>query len=169
MKRFFQLFANLFAGLVGKLFVIANFVICLFIFDWGKFFRYLETPARINCHIKPSGGSIDSCLYGFSGYSYGIIEGILYFVMSLFSLLLIGFFLILVYPSIAMTEIVLGSLKGLFPLWCVETFDIFYIPIYAVINSFYWLFLGDMIEKAHSAYLQNKKFPKILSCFPNSE
>lgn len=168
MKLFFQILKNLFAGLVGKLLIVANFVICLFIFDWDKLFRYLETPAKINCHIK-SGGSIDLCLYGFTRYSYSLIEEVIYFVISIFLLLLSAGFLILVYPSIAVTEIVLQILKAQFPLWCIETFDILYVPIFAVINSFYWLFLGDMIEIAHSAYLRNKKFPKILSCFPDSK
>lgn len=143
MKRFFQLFANFFQGSVGKILIIANFIICLVIFDWGKFFRYLETPAKINCHIKPisRGGSIDICT---SGMFPSIFEPLI---------LLIGLiYLIFVYPSIAMTEIVLGGLKGLFPLLCLETFDIFYIPIFAVVNTFYWLFLGDMIEIAHSQY-----------------
>jgi hypothetical protein len=169
MKRFFQFFANLFAGLVGKLLIVANFVICLFIFDWDKFIRYLETPVKINCHIKQSGGSIDFCLYGFSGYGYGIIESIGYFIVSIFLLLFGAFFFILVYPSVAVTEIILQILKAQFPLWCIETQDILYVPIFAVVNSFYWLFLGDMIEMAHSAYLRNKKFPKILSCFPDSK
>ena len=33
MKRFFQLFENLFQGMVGKLFVIVNFIICLMFLD----------------------------------------------------------------------------------------------------------------------------------------
>lgn len=168
MKLFFQILRNLFAGLLGKLLIVANFVICSFIFDWGKFIKYLETPARINCHIKPK-SSIDFCLYGFSGYGYGAIESIGYFIVLIFLLFFYGLLAVLIFPSIILTELALDSLKTLFPLWCVETYDILYVPIFAVINSYYWLFLGDMIEKAHSAYLQNKKFPKILSCFPKSE
>lgn len=167
MKRFLQVFKHLFAGLVGKLFLIANFVICLFVFDWSKFVRYLETPARIDCHIKPP-SSIDFSIYGFTGNNYGVIEGIIYFVLSVFSLLLLGLFLILVYPSIAVTEIILQILQAQFPLWCAETHGILYLPVFAVVNSFYWLFLGDMIEIAHSAYLQNKQVEKPLSCFPDS-
>ncbi len=159
MKRFFQLFANLSQGLVGKILIIANFIICLVIFDWKELFQYLETPAKLDCHIKPYSRGLDICT---SGMFPSLIEPILF--------LLAAPFLILVYPSIAMTEIVLGVLKGMFPLWCIETFDIFYIPIFAVINTFYWLFLGDMIEMAHSEYLRRKSTTKkILSIFPDSE
>ena len=157
MKFVFKLFADLFAGLVGKLMFAANFVICLFVFDWDKFFRYLETPARINCHIKPR-SSVDICLTGIHSF---IFEPILYVFVAFFSLL--------VYPSIAVTEIVLDILKVQFPLWCIETFDILYVPIFAVINSIYWLFLGDMIEIAHSAYLRNKTVQKPLSILPDKE
>ena len=158
MKRFFQLFANLFAGLVGKLFVIANFVICLFIFDWGKFLRYLETPARINCHIKLTGRGIDIC--GF-GYYYSPIESAFLLITAFVSLIFL--------PPMLMTELILGDLKRLYPLWCLETFDTLYIPIFTIINSFYCLFLGDMIEKAHSAYLQNKRDRKPLSILPDEK
>jgi hypothetical protein len=157
MKRFFQVFKHLFAGLVGKLLFAANFVVCLFIFDWAKFFRYLEAPARIDCHIKTFSRGIDICT---SSIFPSFIEPIL--------LLLAAIFFILVYPSIAVTEIVLEILKAQFPLWCVETHDILYVPVFAVVNSIYWLFLGDMIEIAHSAYLQNKQIQKPLSCFPDS-
>jgi len=158
MKRFFQLFANLFRGSVGKLLIIVNFVICLLIFDWPKFARYLETPARINCHLKPyTGGAIDICVFG--GYP-SIFDPII----LLFGLI----YLILVYPSIAMTEIILGVSKGLFPLSCLETFDLLYIPIFVLVNTFYWLFLGDLIEIAHSAYLQRKPVNKFLTIFPDS-
>lgn len=153
MKFIFQLFKNLFAGLVGKLLFVVNFIICLMIFDWHKLFRYLEAPARINCHIKPYSRSIDIC-FG----SPSIFD----FIILLFGII----FLILVYPSMAMTEIILGVLKGMFPLWCVETFDILYIPIFTLVNAIYWLFLGDMIEMAHSAYLRNKPIQKPLSIFP---
>jgi hypothetical protein len=154
MKLVFQLFANFFAGLLGKLLIVANFVICLFIFDWSKFFRYLETPARINCHIKPFSRGIDFCVYGLY---YSPIESFFLLIATSISVLFL--------PSILVTELILGDLKKLYPLWCVETFDILYIPIFAGINSFYCLFLGDMIEKAHSAYLRNKPVQKPLSIF----
>lgn len=154
MKRFLQLFENLFQGLVGKLFVIVNFVICLLFFDWHKFFRYLETPARFNCHLKPNSPGIDICMYG------GIEPLILLFG---------AIYLIFVYPSITVTEIIIEAGKTAFPLSCLETFDVIYIPIFSLVNAFYWLFLGDMIEMAHSAYLRNKRIQKPLSCFPDSK
>lgn len=157
MKCFFQLFANLFWGLVGKLLIIANFVICLLIFDWEKFARYLETPARINCHFKPQSG-MDICIFG--GYPSMFDP-----IILLFGLI----YLILVYPSMAMTELILGVLKNVFPLSCLETFDLLYLPIFALVNTFYWLFLGDMIEIAHSVYLQRKSIDKPLSIFPESD
>lgn len=172
MKRFFQLFANFFQGSVGKILIIANFIICLVIFDWDKFFRYLETPAKINCHIKPisRGGTIDFSMsnsYGLYDYGYnaGAVEILFYFIISTFILCFLVAFLIFTLPSISLTGITLEFLKLIFPLWCLETFDIFYIPIFAIINTFYWLFLGDMIEIAHSAYLKNKPPKKILSIF----
>jgi hypothetical protein len=171
MKFIFQLFKNLFAGLVGKLLFGVNFIICLMIFDWHKLFRYLETPARINCHLKSTGGAIDFSVYGLTGssYSFGVIENVFYLIIFVFYFFFVGIFFILVYPSMAMTEIVLGVLKGMFSLWCVETFDILYIPIFAIFNSIYWIFLGDMIEMSHSAYLRNKPIQKPLSIFPDSD
>ena len=157
MKRFFQLFENLFQGLVGKLFVIVNFIICLLFFDWHKLFRYLETPARFNCHLKPP-SSVDICL---TGIHAGIFEPIILF----FGLL----YLILLYPSITVTEIIIEAGKTAFPLSCLETFDVIYIPIFSLVNAFYWLFLGDMIEMAHFTYLRNKQIQKPLSCFPDSK
>jgi hypothetical protein len=156
MKLFFQILKNLFAELVGKLLILANFIICLFIFDWGKFIKYLETPARINCHIKQYSRGIDLC-----GFYYSPIESVFILITTLIYILFL--------PPILTTEWVLGDMKRLFPLWCVETFDIIYIPIFVVINTFYCLFLGDMIEKAHTVHLRNKKMPKILSCFPKAE
>lgn len=156
MKLFFQILRNLFAGLLGKLLIVANFIICLGIFDWGKFVKYLETPARINCHIKQYGRGIDIC-----GFYYSPIESVFIFIVTVTYILFL--------PPILMTEWVLEDLKRLHPLWCLETFDIFYIPIFLFFNTFYCLFLGDMIEKAHSAYLQNKRIQKPLSCFPKSE
>ena len=94
MKLVFKLFANLFAGLVGKLLFVANFVICLFVFDWSKFLRYLETPARINCHIKQSGGAIDFCS---SGFYYSPVESVFMFIAALVYLLFL--------PPILMTEL----------------------------------------------------------------
>lgn len=156
MKLFFQILKNLFAGLLGKLLIAANFVICLFIFDWDKLIRYLETPARINCHIKEYSRGIDIC-----GMYYSPVESVFLFIVTLIYLIFL--------PPILMTELVLRDLKTLCPLWCIETFDILYIPIFAAINSFYCLFLGDMIEMAHSAYLQNRQPEKPLSCFPDSK
>jgi hypothetical protein len=155
MKRFLQLLANLSQGLVGKLLVVANFIICLLAFDWHKFFRYLETPAKLNCHLKLPGRAIDFC--GFGG-----LDLILFFFAIIY--------LIFVYPSIAMTEIVLEMLKKINPLWCLETFDMLYIPIFAVFNTFYWFFLGDLIEMWHSAYLRRKPmYQKPLNIFPDSD
>lgn len=146
MKHLFQIVTKLFQGLVGKLLIIANFIICLVIFDWGEFLQYLETPSRVNCHIKPYSRGIDICT---SGIFPSFIEPLLFFLAIIF--------FILVYPSMAMTEIVLGVLKVVFPLWCIETSDIIYIPVFALINAFYWLFLGDMIEILHSSYTPPKK------------
>ena len=151
MERFFQLFAKLFQGLLGKLLFVANFIICLVIFDWGKFGRYLEAPARVNCHIKPYSRGIDICFFG---RPLSIFEPVFLFFEGLYN--------IFIYPSMALTEIILVLLKETFPLWCIETFDILYLPVFALINSFYWLFLGDLIEILYSNYTP----PKILRINP---
>jgi hypothetical protein len=157
MKFFFHLFANLFRVSLGKLLMAANFVICLLIFDWSGSFRYLDTPTQINCHIKPH-VSIDFSICGgsesISVAALGLIQ-FLYFCLT--------------FPSIVMTEDTLTLIRNHYPLWCYETFEFLYIPIFAVINTFYWLFLGDLIEMAHSAYLRNKPSHQILSIFSNPD
>lgn len=153
MKRLRQVFKISLA----KIFFVANYVICLAIFDWDKFFRYLNTPAKINCHIKEIGGStIEFCC----GRPPSIFDPIIFFAEAIF--------FILTSPSIAITEITLEMFKKTFPLWCLDTRDIIYIPIFAVINSFYWISLVYCIELAHAKYLQIKPpTKKPLSIFPD--
>jgi len=156
MKRLRQVFKISLA----KIFFVANYVICLVIFDWDKFFRYLNTPARIDCHLPPphtGGGAIDFCVYGSPPT---IFDPIILFATVIF--------LIFTFPSTIITEITLEMFKKTFPLWCLETHDIIYIPIFAVINSFYWTSLAYCIELAHAKYLQIKPpAKKPLSIFPD--
>mgnify|MGYP000937355097 CR=1 FL=1 len=129
---------------LAKIFFVANYVICAVIFDWDKFFKYLETPARINCHLPPpsSGGHIEFCYGGAS-------------IFDLINILFGVIFCILTLPSIIITQTTLEMLKKTFPLWCLETYDIIYIPILAVINSFYWICLAHIIELSYSTYHEN--------------
>ena len=152
MKRLRQVFKISLA----KIFFVANYVICLAIFDWNKFFRYLNTPAKVNCHLPPPsrGDGIDIC------FSPSIIDPIIYFIGIILSILFL--------PSIVITEITLEMFKKTFPLWRLDTRDIIYIPIFAVINSFYWISLAYCIELAHAKYLQIKPpAKKPLSIFPD--
>ena len=151
MVRLYIFFTNLVKTIIGKVFFVLNYAICLFLFDWGKFSRYLNSPARVNCHFKPVSRGIDFCLYG---ASINPIEAIFELVIA-----------VTTFPSMIITQAVINVLKTQNPLWCYETFDIIYLPIFAVVNSFYWLLLGYGIEVAHSAYLRNKPLytkPKIL-------
>lgn len=153
---------------LAKIFFVTNYIICAMIFDWDNFFKYLETPARINCHLPSpsSGGHIDFSVYGF--YNYSVVEEMFHVIFSIFLVCFTILFYILAFPSIAITEITLGMLKKTFSLWCLETYDIIYIPILAVINSFYWICLAHIIELAHAKYLELKPpAKKPLSVFPD--
>lgn len=148
---------SIFKVSLAKIFFVANYVICAVIFDWDKFFKYLETPARINCHLPPpsSGGHIDFCYGGAS-------------IFDLIIILVGAIFCILTLPSIIITETTLEILKKTFPLWCLETHNIISTPILAVINSFYWVCLAHIIELAHAKYLELKPpIKKPLSVFPD--
>lgn len=130
---------------LAKVFFVANYVICLMIFDWKEFFEYLEKPARISCYLKPYGGgkSIDFSVFGAPISIFDV-------VINLFE----GAFYLLSFPSTIITEMTLAMFKTSFPFWCYETFDLLYIPIFAVINSFYWVCLAYMIELGYSKYRQ---------------
>lgn len=166
MKRLRQVFKISLA----KIFFTSNYVICLVIFDWDKFFRYLNTPAKIDCHLPPphTGGTIDFSVYGMFAYNSGVGEDFIYPILMLFLFLFAIILFILIFPSIIITQITLEVLKNAFPLWCLETHNIIYIPILAVINSFYWVSLAYFIELAHAKYLQIKPpAKKPLSIFPD--
>lgn len=152
MKRLRQFFKVSLA----KVFFVSNFVICAFVFDWKEFFEYLEMPMRVNCHFKPYNG-VDICISG--GIISSILDPIYYFLVAIF--------LTLTLPSTIISERTLGMLKNTFPFWCYETFEIIYIPIFAVINAFYWICLAYMIELGYSKYRQlNPPKSKYLSVFP---
>lgn len=158
MKRLRQIFKVSLA----KVFFAANYVICAFVFDWFKFEKYLNTPAKIDCHIEPRGGSIDFSVYGMYGG-----EDFITLIFIIFLVLFFILFLIFTFPSIAITHITIEMLKTSFPFWCYETFEIVYIPIFAVINSFYWVCLAYIIELGYSKYRQlNPPKSKYLSVFP---
>lgn len=152
-------FRQIFKVSLAKIFFIANYVICAVIFDWDKFYKYLETPARINCHLPlPKYGSgIDFCVYG---SNISVFEPFILFFGAIFCILTL--------PSIIITENTLEMLKKAFPLWCLETHDIIYTPVFAVINSFYWICLAYIIELCHAKYLELKPpAKKPLSIFPD--
>jgi hypothetical protein len=157
MKFFFQLFAKLLDGSLGILLIGANFIICLLAFDWSGFFSYLNAPARINCHLKP----VSLIDFSICGYSGSTIDAAVSLIQLLYAALTL--------PSILMTEYTLAVIKDFYPLWCYQTHELLFVPVFAVFNTFYWLFLGDLIEKAHSAYLLNKPSHQILSVFPKTD
>lgn len=165
MKYFFRFFTNLFNISIGKIFFVANIIICLVFFNWNKLFLYLDNINEMGCRPR-GGGAIDFSVYGFYGSSAS--EEFIFSIIMIFVYLFIVILFILFSPSICLTEIMLGSLKQTFAHWCPETFDLIYTPIFFVFNSFYWIFLGDIIEMAHSAYLQRKPMSqKFLSIFPD--
>lgn len=151
MKRIFQFVENLFSGTLGKVLVISNFIVCYIIFSFGKSLRIIEktTTENQNFISKPS---IDFNIYH---QTSSIFDPILGF----FDVLYYIFF----YPSIVFSEKIVGIIENLFPHWHWNIFDTFYMIIFTLINTFYWLFLGDTIEILYSFKLEPKKPLSILA------
>lgn len=167
MKYFFRFFAKTFNISIGKIFFVANIIICLVFFDWNNLFLYLNRIHETQC-LPKRGGGIDFSVSGF--YSSSVGEELIYLILMFFVYLFIVILLPLFFPSICLTEIMLASLKQTFSHWCPETFDLIYIPVFAVFNAFYWVSLGNLVEMAHSAYLKRKPMSrKFLSIFPDSD
>lgn len=135
MKYFFQLFENLIAGKLGKILIISNFIICFVIFSCGESLRIIKkTPAKLSTN-----GAIDFSISHHSSSPFDLF-------LVYFDLLYYIFF----YPSLVATEKVINLLENSYPSWYWATIDTFFMPTFVLINAFYWLFLGDMIEILHS-------------------
>ncbi len=134
MKYLFQLFENLVAGSLGKILLISNFIVCFVIFSCGQSLRIIEKSSS-----QISSGAISFCSYNYS--------------LSPFDLILIYLnvlYYIFFYPSITITEQIINLVESFYPSWYWASINIFFMPIFTLINAFYWLFLGDMIELLYS-------------------
>jgi hypothetical protein len=140
MKNLFQFVSAVFKGKLARIFVVTNLLLLLIFTNWHEVSYYWSHINQIGC--RPTASGIDFSSYGLSG---GSGEAFFY-----------TFYAVLFLPSVIDTETILSLLKGVFPAWCRETFDILYMPIFTVFNSFHWLLLGFMIEILHTKFLLNR-------------
>ena len=145
MKSFsFTLFFK--KGLV-YIFLLASLFICAVIADWNKIYNYIDHFSEKNCEpakaIVISFGIYDSAPLFLNPFE--IVKG-LFYLISL--------------PSIIIKELLMSDLKSRYSYLCPETFDIIGMIYFLIINSFYWMVLGYLIELAHNYYCKTRLPPK---------
>lgn len=154
MKHAFQIFKSFFKCPLAKIFLVANLIVCVFIFDWSEFLLYLSKINETGCKPKAVSFTLYDN-YGAFGAS-GMIMEVVALILTAVYLLIFLIFLLLVGPSLAFAACGVEILKMIFPHWCPETFELLFIPLFAVFNSFYWVFLANLFEFSHAQHSQNK-------------
>lgn len=142
---------------LAKIFLPANLIVSAVIFNWSEFFAYLSKISESGC--KPIPAKLSFGMYDLASSS------------SDFELLLAGalvIFSIFYLPSTLATFVVVGAMKSDYPHWCIETFELIFIPIFCVINFVYLIFLSHTIGRIYDYYCENKSVPKNpLSIYPD--
>ena len=151
MKSSFQLYNTPFKNNLARIFLPANLIICAVIFNWSEFFLYISKINEKGCKpiqvsAGPSFGLSDSAAM-YSDFEF-IIAG---------TLLMFAIFYL---PSYILTLIIISAMKSDYPHWCIETFDLIFIPIFTIINLTYLIFLSYFIERVHDYYVKHKPVPK---------
>ena len=144
MKHFSRLFKGIFKNGLAYIFLAASLCVYAIILDWSKIFTYISHFGDANCQpVKKE--AINFVIYDMSPppipSPFEILEALFYFLS---------------FPSALIKEILVTDLKTQYAHWCPETFDIIGIVSFLIINSFYWLFLGYLIETTHDYYKKNK-------------
>ena len=151
MKNF--CFTSFFRNGLAYIFLAAGIFIYAIILDWNKIANYVGHFRETNCEpvkqIKISFGIYDCGPYFPDPFK--IVEGLFYFIS---------------FPSVIIRELLISDLKYHYPHFCPETFDVIGMIYFLIINSFYWMFLGYVIEAAHGYYSDRKSLSeKPLSLF----
>lgn len=150
--RIYELFAE---NTLPKIFLSVNLITSVVIFDWGKFFAYLSKTGESGC--KPIPAKLSFGIYDMAGNTF--LESILAAAAVFFSV----FYL----PAYAATLAVIGAMKRDYPQWCIETFDVIFIPIFSVLNCVYLIFLSCLIRWLHDYHTEHKSVRKnLLSIYP---
>ena len=156
-SRMYQLFSE---NTLAKILLPVNLIVSAMIFNWSEFLAYLSKVNQSGCKpilISP-GSKISFGIYD-SASRNSDLEFILGASLVIFSI----FYL----PSYLATFLVVGAMKSDYPHWCIETFDLIFIPIFCVINFMYLIFLSHLIKRIHDYYCQHKSEPeKPLSIYP---
>lgn len=130
-------------------FLLANLIVFAVIFDWSEFASFISN-AENSCRPVLSKLSFGTNCYGGSGSG---VELMLTAVLGI----IIGIFLLIFFlPSYLLTAAALAAIKVDYPHWCPETFELISVPVFAVFNAIYWIFLSRFFKLLHDYHCEHK-------------
>lgn len=134
-------------------FLLVNLIIFAVIFDWSEFASFISNDEN-SCRPVLSKVSFGTNCYG------GSSSGIELMLSAILIIFIAVFLLVFFLPSYLLTAAAMVLIQSDYPHWCAETFDLISVPVFAVFNAIYWIFLSRFFELIYDYHCENRTVQK---------